>query len=624
MEAKRSVEFNRQQSFHPEFKVPDDDIRVQLGKILVSDEFIVPDRVRQFLTYVVNQTLDGHADRIKAYSVAVEVFGRDANFDIQNDPVVRIEAGRLRRALERYYLLAGNADPVLIEIPKGGYVPRFQWRSVPPEANGSATQAAPAERPNPLETARALPKGRWLIWTAVAAVCLAVALAWITAWPRAATLSVKPPQPEGPSLIVRPFSNLSGQAEVNFYAAGLGEELLTQLSRFKELTVFGRETSASIPPAASATEITSQFGNRYILEGGMRLADGRLRVTARVLDGGSSAIVWAGTYEADPRTAGIDSVEATIAAKVATAIAQPYGIIFSAPPRPARAGGIQNLETYQCSYRFYRYRTVLDPAEHGATRACLEQVTTRYPDYATGWAMLSYLYLDEDRFQLNRRPGLPSALERARAAADRAVRLDPENIRALQALMTVLYFSGEPGEALRIGSQALALNPNDTELLGEFGGRVAQAGDWRRGASLLEEAMARNPGHSDYYVGLLALAAYMQGDNGKAVELVRRANLRRFAIYHLVAALVYTRQGLLAEAAESRAEFLRSRPGFFENFDDELDRRNFNARDRAILIRGAVEAGFPVPARFVAEAARASRPVSSPASSPSEPARSQP
>lgn len=591
----------------PGSEIPSDFIRDQLERILTSTEFNVPDRVRQFLSYVVVQTLEGHADRIKAYSVAVEVFGRDANFDIQNDPVVRIEAGRLRRALERYYLLAGKADPILIEIPKGGYVPRFQWRDCQSGDHASRAPLVTASAQNLAESGRPEPAPRWPAWRVVAiAAALAIPLAWVSASLRPAMSTKREPRPEGPSLLVRPFANLSGQPEVDFYVAGLGEELLAQLSRFKELTVFGRETSAAVSPAASTAEIVSQFGNRYVLEGAVRLSDGKLRVTTRVLDGENSAILWSGTYDADPRATSIVNVEMAIASKVATAIAQPYGIIFSAPPRPTRSGGVQNLETYRCSYRFYHYRTVLDQAEHAETRECLEQIATRYPDYATGWAMLSYLYLDEERFRLNRRAGSPPPLERARDASERAVRLDPENIRALQALMTVLYFSGEPGEALRIGSQALALNPNDTELLGEFGSRVAQAGDWQRGATLLEEAMTRNPGHSDYYVGLLALAAYMQGDNARAAELIRRANLRRFSIYHFVAALIFARQGSTADLAQSRAEFLRLRPGFFDSFDSELNSRNFNARDRAILIRGAIEAGFPVPARFAAEAGRTS------------------
>ncbi|HEY5795869.1 MAG TPA: adenylate cyclase [Bosea sp. (in: a-proteobacteria)] len=580
----------------------EDDVRAQLTRILASADFNVPERVRQFLIYVCNQTLAGQADRIKAYTVAIEVFGRDASFDIQNDPVVRIEAGRLRRALERYYLLAGSAEPVLIDIPKGGYVPRFQWQRGRKEDSQEASGQEAARRGGFAKLTDGLAHP-WLVGSALAAaVVVAVALGWVVSGPQQEALPKRPLQPDGPSLVVKPFVNLSREPEGEYYAAGLGEELLAQLARFKELTIFGRETSDALSPDASAPEIRRRFGNRYVLEGGIRLSDGKLRVTSRVLDGETSAIIWSGSYDAQLSADNIVDIETTIASKVATAIAQPYGIIFSAPPRPARALGPHSLEAYQCSYRFYRYRTELDPAAHAPTRACLEQVTALYPDHATGWAMLSYLYLDEDRFQLNRRPGSPAPLERARTAAERAVRLDPENVRALQALMTVLYFSKEPAEALRIGSQALALNPNDTELLGEFGSRVAQAGDWPRGAALLEEAMARNPGHSDYYVGLLAQAAYMQGEDVRAADLIRRANLRRFSIYHFVAALIFARLGLEEDTAHSRAEFLKLRPGFFNNFDGELAKRNFNARDRAIIVRGAIQAGFPVPPRFADDA----------------------
>ena len=81
-------------------------------RILASPDFNVPERARAFLEYVVTETLSGRADRIKAYSIAIEVFGRGASFDPQSDPVVRIEAGRVRRGLERYYLTAGRSDPI--------------------------------------------------------------------------------------------------------------------------------------------------------------------------------------------------------------------------------------------------------------------------------------------------------------------------------------------------------------------------------------------------------------------------------------------------------------------------------------------------------------------------------
>jgi hypothetical protein len=105
-------------------------VRAQLNHIVANPEFKVPDRLRKFLRYIVETTLAGKAEQIKAYTIALEVFERDETFDAHADPVVRIEAGRLRRALERYYLIAGQMDPIVIEIPKGGYVPLFTQRAV--------------------------------------------------------------------------------------------------------------------------------------------------------------------------------------------------------------------------------------------------------------------------------------------------------------------------------------------------------------------------------------------------------------------------------------------------------------------------------------------------------------
>ena len=120
-----------------EHDLPAEDCRAQLARILDSADFDATGREHRFLSYVVEEALSGRGDRIKAYSIAVEVFGRDESFDPQTDPIVRIEAGHLRRALERYYLTSGQADPILITIPKGGYVPVFSLRS-PPAVGGAS------------------------------------------------------------------------------------------------------------------------------------------------------------------------------------------------------------------------------------------------------------------------------------------------------------------------------------------------------------------------------------------------------------------------------------------------------------------------------------------------------
>ena len=112
-------------------------VRAELERLLASPAFTASDRLRSFLRFVVDEALAGRASRIKAFTVAVEVFGRGDGFDPQTDPVVRLEAGRLRRALEHYYLVAGQTDPVRIEIPRGGYVPTFRPPAAPPATPGA-------------------------------------------------------------------------------------------------------------------------------------------------------------------------------------------------------------------------------------------------------------------------------------------------------------------------------------------------------------------------------------------------------------------------------------------------------------------------------------------------------
>src|SRR4051795_5880495 len=105
--------------------IPPQLIQDALERVISSREIVNSERKKRFLKFIVQETLAGNADRIKAYTIAVDVFNRDASFDPVSDPVVRIEAGRLRRCLEHYYLAEGTADPVRITIPKGGYVPQF-------------------------------------------------------------------------------------------------------------------------------------------------------------------------------------------------------------------------------------------------------------------------------------------------------------------------------------------------------------------------------------------------------------------------------------------------------------------------------------------------------------------
>lgn len=555
---------------HPELSA--EDIRAQLERIVTSSEFPSGGRGAAFLTYVVEETLAGRADRIKGYSIAISVFKRNESFT-QEDPVVRIEAGRLRRVLERYYLVAGSEDPIRIDIPKGGYVPTIAWNRPSPDARVAETvEFNPTERPKGVISQRSFS----LLASAV------VALLTILWWLHVPLFtSDRETDATEPALVVEPFSNLGDSEIAERYARGLTEELLTALPRFKEIKVIGQGTSKVVGTGMDA---------RFMVGGGVRVSENLVRITARLLDTRTGEILWSQIYEDDISTRDLFATQSDVAGKIAASVAQPYGII-------ARAGAAEppsdDLGAQACMSGFYTYRAELSAERHAQVRDCLEKAVTRQPHFPTAWAMLSLIYLDEGRFKFNTRSGPTTPTERSLEAARRAVRQDVNNTRGQQALMTALFFSNQVAEALKVGEQALKINPNDTELLGEFGTRVAMSGQWRRGADLLDRAMALNPAAGGYYHGMRALAAYMLYEDDLALAEIRKADLQKFPLYHAVAAVIYINAGLTDDARREAELFNRLRPDFIPNIVAELKSRNYQPADRARLIADIRKAGLP-------------------------------
>lgn len=561
---------------------------------MASQDFAASDRARRFLRYVVEETLAGRADRIKAFSVAVEVFGRDESFDPQSDPVVRIEAGRLRRALEHYYLLSGKDDPVLIEIPKGGYVPTFIARPTAPE-----TAPPPAAAPEPAPASPAPPRRR-VRWVAIAAIVAAVAAfgayaAWfglgLPGYPEAGA----GPGPAGPQILVLPFTDL-GDGEVSaLYSAALTDEIVTALGSFKEIGVLGVQTSRSLPTDPDIAKLHTDLGVQYVLEGSVRANADTARVSVRVTSSESGAVLWSRTYENAMDPNDLFSLPAKTAGEVAAAVAQPYGIVFQAETERKPQAPPDNLDAYLCTLSYYAYRAAITPEGYVRVKACLEHAVARFPEYATAWALLAHIYIDEIRtgFAAGEEPPAVRAL----AAARTAVRLDPENVRALQALATALFFDHKLEEAFKVGDQALALNPNDTELLGQIGQLKGLGGRTEEGRALLEQALARNPGHSGFYRGVLAITAYMQGDYKTALREIEQTDMRRLPLFHAVAAIIFAQNGLLDRGREELAIFEEMAPGFIPNLWAELDKRNIPPDAQLRMVDGLEKLGVTPPPR---------------------------
>jgi TolB-like protein len=575
----------------PQALPTDAEIRAQLDRIRSSAEFDAPERARRFLTYVVEETIIGRADRIKAYSIATEVFGRDSSFDAQTDPAVRIEAGRIRRALELYYLVAGREDPVIVTMPKGGYVPAFRYNH--PEPRGEI-QLPSQDKPIERTGWRALSTRLWLAVLALglAIVLFSIGISRQSVDQENAVSRTTHPQvgPGLPILLVEPFEDLSGAPNSQIIARGLTDEVISQLSKFKEIVV-----TTGQKPAANAASARGNAGSLYALEGRVRVDDQKLRMSARLLNRTDGSVVWANNYDKVLKVTDLLELEADIARAVATTLAQPYGIIFQADAAHMARSPPDDWEAYACTLAYYGYRANLSPQTHTSVQSCLKRAVERYPNYATAWALLSLTYLDELRFRYRLDSRSSPSLDLATESARRASELDPQNVRALQAQMLAYFFRGDIDTALHVGARAFAINPNDTELSGEYGFRLALSGQWTTGCKLVTEAVSRNPGPLGYFEAALAVCAYISKDYATAERLARMADLRANPIYHVILLAILGKLGRTDDAAIERQWLESNAPMLLKNIRQEVSLRVFRPEDQHQFIEGLRKAGVAVP-----------------------------
>src|SRR5918911_496766 len=111
-------------------RIPDQNVRQQVDRVLGSPTFQQVDRLKRFLTFITLEALAGRSDQLKEYVIGVQVFGKEESFDPRTDPIVRVQARRLRARLVRYYREEGQNDEVIVDLPKGGYAPVFRRREV--------------------------------------------------------------------------------------------------------------------------------------------------------------------------------------------------------------------------------------------------------------------------------------------------------------------------------------------------------------------------------------------------------------------------------------------------------------------------------------------------------------
>ncbi|MDL2409201.1 hypothetical protein PY650_26915 [Rhizobium calliandrae] len=294
----------------------------ELDRIFGSTGFQAFDRGRKFLEYVVGETLAGRQESLDAYSIARAAFGRDASFDAESDPIVRIVAARTRFALQHYYLAAGHDDRVQIVIPRNGYTPQFhQNHLVGPSHEGENPRSAlPSQVPQSPED-KPLTYGDLLLPIGVPlGLVVIIILGLVRPLETYFLLTDKSPgSPVSNSnekrlrVIVEPFANATAGSNATSMARIFADGIIGQLTKIKGIVV-------ATPDAASA--VPAFDGPQIVIQGTFGTESGRGRLHVRLVNPVDGTVAWAGQYESDTRAASIVDTEDKIVRQVATMLAK--------------------------------------------------------------------------------------------------------------------------------------------------------------------------------------------------------------------------------------------------------------------------------------------------------------
>jgi len=527
------------------------EIRDQLNRIRDSSEFRATARRKAFLYYVLEEYIAGRHERLKGFTIALAVFGRDAKFDPQLDPIVRLEAGRLRRDLEHYYLTAGRSDPIIIDLPKGAYVPAISRRD-----SGVIEPVGPP-KVRPPEVPSAATQHMFLV-------------------------------------AVMRFVMVNSGPEDKYFAEGLSQEVAKSLSRFQSISVVA-PNSVIAARGDDGGNMRTELAVSYVLEGAVEKGSGTIKVSARLVDAVSGQLIWAESYQKEFDTQRVFEVSEDISLRIAANIGSNYGALTRSFLAKGWVKRPEHLESLDCVLRFYQHQHSGWAESHARVRDCLEGVVARDPDYAAAWANLAYIYAQESRLGLNPTPNRrPAALYRALNAAEHAVELGPGSATAYVTLATVHFDREDYAAFRRMGETAMWLSPGDPDVLAHFGMRLAFLGDWERGVRLVQKALDLSPYHPHWFHYPVAFHYYLQGDYERAMltaEKVRPVGLLGSDFF---AAMCFAKSGEPECAREAAGRLIAAHPDASAEFWALMRGYKFRPDAAESLADGLRKAGVPI------------------------------
>jgi TolB-like protein/class 3 adenylate cyclase/tetratricopeptide (TPR) repeat protein len=395
-------------------------------------------------------------------------------------------------------------------------------------------------------------------------------------------------------IAVLPFKS-SGDAEMESFADGLGQDITTGLSRFGYLSVVASASAAQLKGEAGDEKVLGdKLGARYVLQGSLRKGGSSIRVSAQLVDAKTGTQLWAETYNRGLQTSSIFDVQDDIAARIVATVADSYGVLVHSLGAAARQKDDGELTPAEWQFQYFAYREQITPAAHGTLRSRLERAAKSGNRPSDLWACLAQIYVDEYAFGFPGDDG--TSLDRALVAARRGVELDRANQFAMVALAQTHFFRQDLAAFGPAAERAMALNPLNTDALGILGLEIVHTGEFERGTAIVRRAMELNANHAGWMHFAPLWNHFHKGEYEHALECANRVDVPGLFWPFLVMASACGHLGRRTEASAAVRDLLALDPEFAAHARSNIGSWHFASGLMEPILEGLRKAGLEIPA----------------------------